>query len=63
MQTTIGNSPCETRERPIDSGVLTPKLRDDVFLAASEQAGLHLTQDSVNTTVFKTFLIVIPTSG
>jgi len=62
MQTTIGNSPCEIREGTYRLGSRASKLRDKVFLAASEQAGLHLTQDLVNTAVFKTFLIVIRTS-
>ena len=40
--------------RPVDSGVGRPRLRDHVFLAATEQAGLPLAQDLVNTAVLKT---------
>jgi hypothetical protein len=34
-----------------------------VFLAASEQAGLHLTQELVNTAVFKTFVSLFAPVG
>jgi hypothetical protein len=60
---TIGNSPRETREGLIDSGVLTCKLRDDVFFVASEQAGLLLAQDLVNTAVVRTFLSLFAPVG
>jgi hypothetical protein len=48
---------------PIDSRVGRPRLRDDVFFAASEQAGLPLAKDLVNTAVFKAFLSLFAPVG
>jgi hypothetical protein len=48
---------------PIDSGVGRPRLRDEVFLAASEQAGLPLAEGLVNTAVSKTFLSLFALVG
>jgi len=39
------------------------RLRDDVFFLASEQAGLLLAQDSVNTAVVRTFLSLFAPVG
>jgi hypothetical protein len=40
-----------------------PRLQDDVFLAASEQAGLPLAQALVNTGVFETFVSLFEPVG